>query len=406
MSNLPDNFDAMVIEELEEKGPPQPTEQRDELGVAERTQTLITRLSSISSQADLDSAMSSFIQMLEPSVMPIAVGDASRPHFEPRAGTNRISNSMYTRNRKNCIETLMARDPAHCTLTAETIFDHFQRKSPTNEALTLLNIPYAVRGFDDAPTLTNPITRDEVVARISHVNKTSAPGPSGISFADISNGPSIDFMVGLFNLILRRNLIPSMWKKAKLTMIFKSGDKSLPSSWRPIAGQETTEKIFAGIMADRLQSFVSRHNILPEWQRASSGTDGCSDCNLVLDMARDAAKSSHTQVHLMWIDIHNAFGSVDRELLLSILARFNLPATFIRLVESMYSDNVLRYDDGSSVRAIPEIVGVKQGDPLSPLLFSFYLAPAMLAVQHLNIGLNLPIRAFWASRHTLMTRFS
>ena len=181
-------------------------------------------------------------------------------------------------------------------------------------------------------------------------------------------------------------MIPSIWKQSKFTMIYKKGEKSLPSSWRPIAGQETMEKIFSGILSERLLNFTQNNNILPVWQRATAGSDGCHECNLALDLARDAAKAQHSQLHLVWTDIHNAFGSVDRDLLFNILARFGLPATFIGLIQSLYKNNSLLYDDGQSIRAIPEIVGLKQGDPLSALLFSFYLAPAMLEVTHTPRG--------------------
>ena len=93
----------------------------------------------------------------------------------------------------------------------------------------------------------------------------------------------------------------------------------------------------------------------------------------------------------MWIDIHNAFGSVNRELLFKILASFGLlyEYNFVRVVKSLYIDYFQLYDDGYFIRAIPELVGVKQGDPLSALMFSFYLAPAMFEVAKLYKGFKV-----------------
>ena len=250
--------------------------------------------------------------------------------------------------------------------------------------LTHISNPAHRRTYDTL--LTSPFTRDELVSKIKLTNKSSAPGPSGISYADLCSGPSITFLLDLFNTILRTGLVPNFWKFSKLTLIYKSGDKTLPSSWRPIAGQETMEKLFSGLLADRLSTYSKHHKLLPEWQRATAGSDGCHECNLVLDLARDTAKARHTQIHMVWVDIHNAFGSVNRDLLSSILARFGLPTTFISLIKSLYQNNKQLYDDAVSIRAIPERVGVKQGDPLSAILFSFYLAPAMFAVSNIKKG--------------------
>lgn len=161
-----------------------------------------------------------------------------------------------------------------------------------------------------------------------------APQATGLTFSDLSNAPSIEFLTALFNAILRTRIIPKFWKYSKLTMIYEKGDMMNPSSWRPISGQETTSKIFAGLLADRLQAFVREHSVLPEWQRATTGTDGCHECNLALDLARDHAKALKTELHLIWLDVHNAFGSVNRQLLFKILARSGVPPQLCAYSES------------------------------------------------------------------------
>ena len=312
--------------------------------------------------------------------------------FTGHMNSNRIPediNSLYRRNRKLCIASLCASNTPRCTLSCEAIFSHYQRQTPYSEVQVLGTIPLPTFSNRDQALLTLPISKEEIITKMRHTNKQSAPGPTGITFVNLNSTPIIDFLLVFFNTILRVKLVPSFWKRSKLTMIYKSGDKVLPSSWRPIAGQETTAKLFSGILADRLQLFVQTHSILPVWQRANTHTDGCHECNLLLDLARDHAKSVRSQLHLVWLDIHNAFGSVKRALMMKILRRFGLPPNFISIIQALYSENIQLYDDNHSFKTIPEIVGVKQGDPLSSLLFSLYLAPAMFAVMRLNRGFRI-----------------
>ena len=231
------------------------------------------------------------------STEPPSSSDPVAPFFEPQNRPVQSINSLYIRNRKRCIESLTPHESPQCVLCSESMFAHFKRKAPVIEFSALFHIPYRMQRFEDAPSLKAPFTREE----LSHTNKSPAPGPSGIAFSDLCNAPTISIMLDLFNLILRTNLIPTMWKRSKHTMIYKLGDRSLPSSWHPIAGQETMEKIFSGLLVDRLHSFSQRqlHDILTVWQRATAGSDGCYECNLALDMARDAPKAQQTKLHLI-----------------------------------------------------------------------------------------------------------
>ena len=353
------------------------------------TDDLCSALANAHSQFDLDCIVSDFLSRVHPSVRPIIEGDVSRALHQPMEERTAAGlNSLYVRNPKLCVMSLSAEELPKCTLTPETLFSHFQKINPTRESEVLKHIPYKPV-LHDAAMLITPFTREELALKLSRSKKHSSPGPSGLAYADLNNGPTIEFLHTLFNFVLRTRIIPSFWRKSKLTMVFKSGDKSLASSWRPIAGQETMSKLFTGMLADRLQVFASAHSLLPLWQRATSRSDGCHECNMALDMARDAAKRSRTKLHLVWLDVRNAFGSVNRNLLLSILARYGLPPEFVALIESLYAQNVQLYDDGYFLRIIPEVVGVKQGDPLSALLFSFYLTPVMLAVSSLGKGFRL-----------------
>ena len=54
----------------------------------------------------------------------------------------------------------------------------------------------------------------------------------------------MDILTDMFNRILSEGCFPSDWKLARITSIFKQGDKSNPSSYRPISILPVLSQVF------------------------------------------------------------------------------------------------------------------------------------------------------------------
>jgi hypothetical protein len=75
------------------------------------------------------------------------------------------------------------------------------------------------------------------------------------------------------------------------------------------------------------------------------------------------------------VDFRKAFDTVPRDLLWQVLAKMGIMGRFMQCLQSMYSQDSVRVmhpTEGLSARFACGI-GVKQGCPLSPLLFGLYL---------------------------------
>jgi hypothetical protein len=99
------------------------------------------------------------------------------------------------------------------------------------------------------------------------------------------------------------------------------------------------------------------------------------------------------------LDISRAFDMVPHQSIGPALRRKGLHEHVVRLVENSYKDVHTTIHQGTVTTSIKLLRGVKQGDPLSPLLFNLVTEPLLLALETtpgftLDDGNNLSCLAF------------
>ncbi|CAG8623972.1 13814_t:CDS:2, partial [Gigaspora rosea] len=160
----------------------------------------------------------------------------------------------------------------------------------------------------------------------------------------------------------------------------KSEDLENISNWRPISLVNTDAKIFMKIIADRLNNICK--NIIGEQQA------GFVKDRSIVDVAMDIISMMRSQENqddtawLLFLDQKKAFDRVNHSYLLQVLEKMNFSPIFVELVKSLFDYLVAHITDAVLLSTPFKInKGVRQEDPLSPLLYVIAFEPFLRTLK-------------------------
>ena len=243
--------------------------------------------------------------------------------------------------------------------------------SPTPEWLFPHREGESVEGGD---VLSEPFSAEEVVQQFRRMSNTT-PGIDGLTYA---NWRWVDLkgliLAGIFNICRTNSRVPSSWKHSTVTLINKGGEPAEMRNWRPISLQLTIYKLYAAIIARRIASWATATSSFPA-QKGFLAFDACAEHNFLLHSMLTDSRRRRRNLVLTWLDIREAFPSVSHHLMLFMMERLGLSGSVLQVVQNIYSEATVAVRTGreSYTPPIPQQRGVKQGCPLSPILFNIVL---------------------------------
>ena len=221
----------------------------------------------------------------------------------------------------------------------------------------------------------SPIVSQEVESAIVNL-KNSGSGVYKVStlvLKDVKSTISTTLST-IFNLCIEYGHFPNQLKIGCITPVFKKGDKTNISNYRPICSLSPFSKIFERIIYDRMIKFIDKYDIFSKFQfgfRKKLGTETAL-INFI-NFVHKGLTAKHN-VGAIFIDLSKAFDVMNHDILEIKLKHYGFRGTFLKLLMSFTRDRkyfVNINETNSNLRNVN--IGVPQGSTLGPLLFLLYV---------------------------------
>jgi len=255
----------------------------------------------------------------------------------------------------------------------QDVVDHHNEVANTVAALRTAPLPVS-----PTDSREKDFTLKELQRELHRLDTKKAYGPDDIHPFFLSRAPHslVLLILKALNFFWARGVLPSLWKKAYVTVIYKGdGPRELASSYRPISLTCILCKVFERLVLTRISSSIP----LSPSQAGFRPARSCGDqIYLLAEAARDALqrereeKDRRVNYHrsVAFIDFSKAFDRVDHTSFLYKLHKKGVGPRVWRFFDAFLSGRSFQVISGGYRSDLfPISAGVPQGSISGPLAF-------------------------------------
>ena len=180
-------------------------------------------------------------------------------------------------------------------------------------------------------------------------------------------------LAALLNSAFQSGTLPAAVKSSLIPPVFRKGDESDSSNYRPIAVGEPLCRLYAAILNSRIVNWAETNGLRAPCQAGFRPRLSTEHQLFALRHFIDRSKSQKQPLFAAFVDLKKAYDSVQHPLLWAALQRKGIHGKMLAGIQSLYDGGDIGMKiSGSSGASGTARVGVRQGCPLSPTLFGIF----------------------------------
>ena len=233
-----------------------------------------------------------------------------------------------------------------------------------------------------------PFTKKEFSVVINNLKNEKTAGYDSILNEMLKNSPPcvINLLFRFINLCLKKELVPQSWCFELINPIYKDGNMKDPDNYRGICISSALMKVLCMLLNNRVQIHCNQQSIINKNQIGFIKNHRTTDHLLTLKaVVNKYVTTGKNKLFACFIDFRKAFDSVPHKGVFECMEKIGFSGKELELMKDIYRKTkcAVKVND-KTTDFFNFTKGVRQGCPLSPILFNIYVNEIFNLVNETN----------------------